>query len=198
MTAWDIQNEMLQIMSNNILRNVLDSVHEDNEFSIIIDETTDVSRKEQVSISVRTVGKQFEVRERFLGLYETSSTTSEHLTDIIKDTFIRCSLSFNSLRGQCYDGASNMKGVHAGVQARIASIQPLALYIHCCNHSLNLALQDTAKAVPLMRDALQWAHDVAKAINTSKRRADFLEIVSDLEDIPRTIKKILCPTQWSV
>ena len=128
MTAWNIQNEMLQIMSNNILRNVLDSVHEDNEFSIIIDETTDVSRKEQVSISVRTVGKQFEVRERFLGFYETSSITSEHLTDIIKDTFVRCSLSFNSLRGQCYDGASNMKGVHAGVQARIASIQPLAIY----------------------------------------------------------------------
>ena len=91
-----------------------------------------------------------------------------------------------------------MKGVHSGAQARIASIHPLAIYIHCCNHSLNLALQDTAMAVPLIRDALHLVHDVAKAINTIKRRADFLEIVSDLEDIPRTIKKILCPTQWSV
>ena len=58
-------------------------------------------------------------------------------------------------------------------------------------------------AVPLMRDALQWVHDVAKAINTSKRRADFLEIVSDLKGIPRTIPKtlsysVVCPNWCNV
>ena len=198
MTGWMIQNEMLQMMGKALLHSVLKGVREDKEFSIIVDETTDCSTKEQVSITVRSVGKQFDVKEQFLGLYETTSTTSETLTDIIKDPLVRCSLSLDHLRGQCYDGASNMKGVHSGVQARIYAIQPLAVYIHCCNHSLNLALQDTARAVPQLRDALQWVHDAAKILNTSKGRNDFLEIVNDLEDIPMMTLKTLCPTRWTV
>ena len=45
-------------------------------FSIIVDETTDVSTKEQVSICLRWVSEDLMPCEDFLGLYETSSTTA--------------------------------------------------------------------------------------------------------------------------
>ena len=32
---------------------------------------------------------------------------------------IRCQLDITNLRGQSYDGASNMAGIYTGVQARI-------------------------------------------------------------------------------
>lgn len=38
-------------------------------------------------------------------------------------------LDINNLRGQSYDGGSNMSGKYRGVQARIKTLQPLA-YIH--------------------------------------------------------------------
>ena len=50
---------------------------------------------------------------------------------------IRCQLDITNLRGQSYDGASNMAGIYTGVQARIMKEQPLAYYTHCGAHRVN-------------------------------------------------------------
>ena len=49
-------------------------------------------------------------------------------------------LDINLLRGQGYDGASNMSGKFRGVQAIVKSRVPSAVYLHCRAHSLNLAV----------------------------------------------------------
>ena len=41
-------------------------------------------------------------------------------------------------RGQSYDNASNMSGRYGGMQARMKAINPLAVYIPCMAHSVNL------------------------------------------------------------
>ena len=40
------------------------------------------------------------------------------------------------MRGQGYDGASNMSSDVVGVQARIKQVAPLATYIHCSGHQI--------------------------------------------------------------
>ena len=53
----------------------------------------------------------------------------------------------DKLIGQCYDGASNMRG-HiagghiAGVQAKVGVIQPKAIYTHCYAHCTTLVLDE--------------------------------------------------------
>ncbi|XP_025409880.1 uncharacterized protein LOC112683189 [Sipha flava] len=42
------------------------------------------------------------------------------------------------LRGQSYDNAKNMSGLYSGLQARIKEISPLADFVPCSAHSLNL------------------------------------------------------------
>ena len=42
-------------------------------------------------------------------------------------------------RGQDYDNASTMSGIHAGVQQTIKNINPKALFVPCGNHTQNLA-----------------------------------------------------------
>ena len=42
------------------------------------------------------------------------------------------------MRGQAYEGAAAMASVKVGCQARIASMNKLAVYTHCRNHVLNL------------------------------------------------------------
>ena len=37
------------------------------------------------------------------------------LVSVIKDVFLRMNISFDKLRGQCYDGASAMSGNKKGV-----------------------------------------------------------------------------------
>jgi hypothetical protein len=157
----DIQNELLSLMANDILRQVLADIKSSPYFSIMVDETTDISTKEQVSICVRMLKSDMQPTELFLGLYEVSSTTGKVLVNVITDALLRFDLLFSKLRGQCYDGASNMAGNIHGVQSRIKAIQPYARYVHCTAHNLNLVLQETAGLVPLIRDCLQYVHDTA-------------------------------------
>ena len=50
------------------------------------------------------------------------------------------SLDLSNLRGQAYDGAGNMAGSVNGTAALITADDPLALYLHCASHCLNLAV----------------------------------------------------------
>ena len=56
-------------------------------------------------------------------------------------------LNLSKLRGQGYDGAANISGVYAGVQARLIEKQPLAVYVHCMARNLNLALNYSCNQV---------------------------------------------------
>jgi len=48
----------------------------------------------------------------------------------------------------------------AGVQALIFKECPKALYVHCCVHSQNLAVQDATRCVPLICDVLSLVGDL--------------------------------------
>lgn len=190
-TSHDIQNELMQLMANDVLRQILTEIKKSPYFSIIVDETTDVSTSEQVSICARFLQSELKPCEKFLGMYEVNSTTGEVLTGVIVDALQRFNLPMNKLRGQCYDGASNMAGAFRGVQARIKELQPGALYVHCNAHSLNLALQETTCEVAIVRDSLQYLNDAAVLFGKSAKRKGILEQAEGRI-------KSLCPTRWTM
>ena len=72
-------------------------------------------------------------------------------------------------RGQAYDGAANMQGSRTGVAARVLQEQPAALKVHCLAHSLNLCLQDAARKLPTLRDALELCREIYKLIKLSPK-----------------------------
>ena len=121
-----------------------DEIRGHEYFALIADETTDISRVEQVSLCIRHVDQFLNIHDDFIGLYATAKTDAETLTTVVKDALCRLCLPLSNLRAQCYDGASNMAGIQSGVQRRIRNEQPKAVYVHCTNHSLNLALQDAS------------------------------------------------------
>ncbi|ODM90673.1 Zinc finger MYM-type protein 1 [Orchesella cincta] len=198
LTSWDIQNEILKTISHFILRRIVAIVKSARLYSLVVDETSDCSVKEQVSISVRIVNEKLESEEYFLGHYETSSTTGEVLEKIIVDGLQRFGFSLSDLRGQCYDGASNMSGKFNGVQARLLKLQPKAIYVHCLSHSLNLALQSVASKHPFFRDLLSCVHEVGTILHGSPKRMG--EFESKLENTSSNFIKPrpLCPTRWTV
>ena len=71
-----------------------------------------------------------------------------------KDVLIQMNLRINKLCGQCYDGASAMKGQRNGVAKQISQIEPREVSPHCYGHFINLAASDTLKESKLMQDAL--------------------------------------------
>lgn len=137
-----------------VRRKLLSEIHKRPFFAIMADETTDASRKEQVSINFRFVDERLVVHESFLGFYETPSAGSSTLFDILMDVLSRFDLKISKCRGQCYDGASNMSGEITGLQTRIRELERRALYVHCAGHNLNLAAQDAMKLIAEIADFL--------------------------------------------
>lgn len=60
-------------------------------------------------------------------MYHVPSIDAVTLTAIAKDVLVRMNLSMSKLRGQCYDGASTMRGARSGVVKRILDEEPRAV-----------------------------------------------------------------------
>ena len=126
----DIQNELLGLMAGRLLHeHVLKRIHKSKFFTIMCDETTDVSNIEQAVICIRSVNEKFEIHEDFIGMYRLESTKSDVIFKMLNDVLIRLNLSVSKMRGQSYDGAANMAGCVNGVapQFQNVEISPLSL-----------------------------------------------------------------------
>ena len=131
-----------------------------------------------------------------------SDSKAVTLSSVILDVLTRLGLPLPHLRGHCFDGASNMSGCIRGVQKLITEKQLLSVYVHCCNHALNLALQEAARDVKLIRDTLQTVQDGANIVReSSKRQALFESLASDIGNEKTgssTCLQPMCPTRWCV
>ncbi len=139
-TSPETQNEIISICKSLILQKIAEDVKESKLYSIICDECTDSANSEQLSLSVRYVVKE-QVHESFLDFFELEhGVTGEAVATTIEAALAESHLDPTNLRGQAYDGASNMSGLYKGCAAIIQRKYPLATYSHCCSHVLNLAV----------------------------------------------------------
>ena len=67
-TSPQIQKQILQVFSIRV-RNVIREEIGDEKFCIIVDESRDESKREQMAIVLRFVDKEGLIQERFLGLF---------------------------------------------------------------------------------------------------------------------------------
>ena len=103
-------------------------------------------------------------QEEFLGLYNVPTIEAATLTYIVKDSLLRFNLFLVKVRGQCYDGARNMSGLHSGVAKRILDEDPRAVFTHCYGHAPNLASSDTVRNCKVLKSALEITHEIVKLV----------------------------------
>ena len=135
------QNEIIAICKLLIIRKIVEKVRENELYSIMCDECTDVSNKEQMSLSVRFVADA-QIHEAFLGFFELDEgTTGRVIASVIETALATCQVDVTKMRGQAYDGASNMsaRAIQWLRNSHSAKIHPLAVYSNCCSHVLNFA-----------------------------------------------------------
>ena len=197
-TSPDIQNEILKNMAHNILRSIAFKIRSANFFSIMIDETVDISNKEQCIFVVRWIHENFEIHEDVLGLYECDRTTGDQLVKIIKDILKRFDFNLTKIRGQNYDGAASMTGKNVGVKTQILKEEPRALFVHCYGHSTNLAVCDALKKIPIIRDGLEFCKELIQLIKYSPKREAILRNCKNEDFDTSPGIRTLCPTRWTV
>ncbi|XP_023760010.2 uncharacterized protein LOC111908413 [Lactuca sativa] len=119
-------------------------VQQHDVYNILVDESSDVSKK-QMAIVLRYVDKRGIVNERFVGVVYVLDTSSLTLKATIDIVFSNNNLSIVHVRGQCYDGVSNMSGAFNGLKSLILNENISAYYIHCFAHQLQLGVMTVTK-----------------------------------------------------
>ena len=192
----DIQNEIIRIIAHDILRKSLVHIRKSKNFTIMVDETTDVSNKEQCVVCIRWVDEKLNPSEQCIGMYQLDNTKADSIVLVIKDVLTRCNLNISDLRGQCYDGASTMKGERKGVATQILAENPKAVYVHCFGHSLNLTAQDMVHPNKRFKDCLDDTYQLVKLLRWSPKRSAMLaKIKSQTDDTAGVGVRTLCPTR---
>ena len=188
-TSPEIRNQMIKLVCSAILDEIIRRVKEAELYAIIADETPDLSRTEQLSILVRYVWNGV-VEERLLAVEPMEETTADALFHTINKKLQQCGIEVANMRGQCYDGASNMSGVHTDLQARIKALSPSALYTHCYAHVLNLVIVDTMSNNRIARDLFGTLQNLYVFIATcTKRHAVYLKHQRELNAAVKGTKK---------
>ena len=166
-TSADIQNEMLEIMALGVLREIAKNIQNAVIYTIMVDESADVSNKEQLVFCIRWVDDELVVHEAFIGMHPMQGTGADQIVFIIKDILLRMNLRLEDARGQCYDGAAAMAGAKTGVAAQIKAINGKCLYTHRYGHALNLAVGDSIKSVECLKRIFEIVHEICKLIKKS-------------------------------
>ena len=138
-TSKTTQNDLIQAIGDQLRDKLLLEIKNAKWYSILCDEVTDTSNKEQVSIVLRFVDSSCDIREEFLEFINTDRITGEVLAGKIKEALTKWGLDFQHCRGQGYDGAANMSAKR-GVQGLLAAENCKAVYTHCNGHILNLCI----------------------------------------------------------
>jgi len=103
--------------------------------------------KKQMALVLRFVDKDGFVQEPFFELVHVFNTAKLTLQNGIYFVLSQHKLAIENIRGQGYDGASNMRGEWNELQALISNDCPYAYYIHYFAHRLQLALAAASKEV---------------------------------------------------
>ena len=200
-TSSRIQNQILAILGKSIAQIIIGRVKRASCYTVIADEATDCSNKEQLALVLRYVNPiDGLIREDFISFIECDcGITGMALSNKILTSLSGYGLDLSKLRGQAYDGAGNMSGRLKGTASLISNSYPLALYLHCASHCLNLAVVKSLDERSI-RNMIGIVIKVSIFFSAHPKRQTKLEdsIHQTPHAGPPAVKKLkdLCRTRW--
>ena len=99
------QNELLQIIADLIRDRITNDVRTSGWYGIILDETSDISRTEKVSLCL-SFALNGTKKEAFIGFYSTKSTEGEVLYELVKSAITELNLDLKNIVGEAIDGVN--------------------------------------------------------------------------------------------
>ncbi|KAM7470081.1 hypothetical protein LguiA_008264 [Lonicera macranthoides] len=173
MTSPDIQKDLINAAASVTIKAIMREIG-DELFTILVDESHDISFKEQMVVILRYVDKSGCVVERFVGMVQVHDNFALSLKVAIDSFFSKHGLSVSSLRGQGYDGASNMRGEFNCLKTLILNENKSAFYVHCFAHQLQLTLVAVSKKNTRVGSFFYHVGVLSNIVGASCKRRDLL------------------------
>jgi hypothetical protein len=150
-TSERFMQEIVKALGETILESTLQNIQLSPAFSLLIDETTDVSIKKQLIVYCKYLCNG-EAKTSFLGILELQDGKAATITKAILDfcRLVNLDVSTN-LFALGSDGASVMLGRRGGVSKLLTDHAPYLISNHCIAHRLALACGQAANEVPYFK-----------------------------------------------
>ena len=71
-------------MALKILRKIAINIQQAKFYSVMGDETADISNKEQLVLCIRWVDDELQVHEDFIGIHKIPNTTADEIVKVVK------------------------------------------------------------------------------------------------------------------
>lgn len=178
--------KFIKLMAVEVQNKIVEEIISARYFSIIIDSTPDIGHVDQLSFIFRYVNRDGLPVERFLCFLENVGHKSQNMAEAVFSTLKKYNLDISRLRGQSYDNAKNMSGIYSGLQARIKEVAPLADFIPCSAHSLNLVGSYAASCCKEANSFFYFVQNVYTFFSASTHRWDLLKVNSTLKNLSET------------
>lgn len=186
-----IQNDLIDAVKDVVFNKIKNEINATDFIAVMIDETSDCSKKSQLTTIFRYIDESGTVQERFLGFSDVSSdhsarALSEHVIEVVER--LGCS---SKIVCQTYDGASVMSGALSGTQQRVRTHFPSAIFVHCFAHALNLILTQSVSFISECRIFFSTLGGLVSFFSPSSSRTYLLDSVVRKRLPP------MAPTRWN-
>ena len=164
-------------------------------YSVMLDECTDVTVVEEMSVFFRWTEKGEPV-EHFFDVLPLKEANAESITTVLMDYLVKKELSLSHLVGMGFDGAATFSGRVNGVQSRIKKHSPFAVYVHCHCHQLQLACIQAANETPGIEHVYTTISSLWKFFHYSPKRSQSLKEIQTVLELPELKIIKLSDTRW--
>ncbi|KAF9424289.1 hypothetical protein HW555_000428 [Spodoptera exigua] len=163
-------------------------------FSIIMDETTDISVKKQCALAVIYYDEVDCVRTQFLDIYEVKSGKAEDLCNSLLTWLEDRQIPLKNFVGFASDTTNSMVGEHHSVFSHLKQKVPHIACIKCSCHMIHLVASKACLKLP--RSVEDFLRSIGAHFSRSTKRQKKLKEFQDFFGVD--IHKILSPatTRW--
>ncbi|XP_043271187.1 uncharacterized protein [Venturia canescens] len=180
-------------------KEILTKKLQSTKFSILIDESTDISAIKTLCIIVRfydaeegkVVSRFWELCQIFEKDTNIDKASAEHLFNFLVASFEKRDVPFANVIGFASDGCSTMMGCNNSVASRFQSYCRGISIFKCICHSMHLCASEACKAFP--RACEDLARNVYNFFKSSSKRQFELQQFQSFLDLK--IHKMLHPSQ---
>ncbi len=160
----------------------------DTPFSIMVDESTDISCTKLVALSIRYYSERMKtIINTYLGSSEIVKADAVGLEGAVRLMLDEWKLEGKNMIGLGTDGAAAMVGEHNSLQALLRRTWPHITHIRCVCHALDLAARDAVrKAMPsnieyMVRVTFNWFAHSFQRIRAYQEIAQLIGFSCDMD-----------------
>ena len=191
-TSPQIVAEFLEVIDGMVLEDVLHDMQESTAFSIMVDESTDVSILKQLVIYGRAVagGK---LKTRYVKIIDIDNGKAVTIVDALTSYLHSAGLHLNQMLSFGSDGASVMIGCRGGVATLLHSEM---IAVHCICHRLALASGQASNQVKYLKQMKDHLLSLWKYFYFSTVRSAELKAIQNIMDSPDLKMVKAVDTRW--